>query len=202
MTLPAPYSLRQRKKLATKERLFREALRLFRQKGFASTTVEEIANAAEVAKGTFFNYFPTKEAVLGYLGERQTIAVADEIVAMLTQPDLPTRQKLSCMLRRLAANVEAERELMRLAIFELVKAPDMLASDPYRAVFKNAVSSLLEQGQARGEVHAAVDIDLAGSAVVGMYFQQVFEWCAAPVAYPLGDRLDRIIDIVWQGLKP
>ena len=55
---------RQRRSTETRERLFRAALRLFAEKGFAETTVEDITNAADVGKGTFFNYFPSKEHIL------------------------------------------------------------------------------------------------------------------------------------------
>jgi AcrR family transcriptional regulator len=54
---------RQRKKLATRERIRASALRLFQQQGYEATTVEEIAAAAGVSHVTVFRYFPTKEDV-------------------------------------------------------------------------------------------------------------------------------------------
>ena len=59
-------SRRERKKGETRERIFKAACKLFRHKGFEATTIDEIADKADVAKGTFFNYFPRKEAVLGW----------------------------------------------------------------------------------------------------------------------------------------
>ncbi|RJL22844.1 TetR/AcrR family transcriptional regulator [Bailinhaonella thermotolerans] len=53
--------LRERKKARTRALIQREALRLFREQGYAATTVEQIAEAAEVAPSTVFRYFPTKE---------------------------------------------------------------------------------------------------------------------------------------------
>lgn len=55
---------RERKKLQTRALIQREALRLFLEKGFEATTIEEIAEAADIAPSTFFNYFPTKESVV------------------------------------------------------------------------------------------------------------------------------------------
>ncbi len=56
--------LRERKKIMTRETIQREAYRLFDENGYANTTVEQIAEAAEVSPSTFFQYFPSKELVL------------------------------------------------------------------------------------------------------------------------------------------
>src|SRR4029077_4159876 len=63
-TMPPASDRRQRRSAEIRERLFRAALKLFAEKGFAETTVEDVTNAADVGKGTFFNYFPSKEHIL------------------------------------------------------------------------------------------------------------------------------------------
>lgn len=56
--------LRERKKLKTRAAIQKEAMRLFLEKGYEATTIEEIADAAEISPSTFFNYFPSKEEVV------------------------------------------------------------------------------------------------------------------------------------------
>src|SRR5215467_7859036 len=59
-----PHDRRQRRSAEIRERLFRAALQVFAEKGFVEATVEDITNAADVGKGTFFNYFPSKDHML------------------------------------------------------------------------------------------------------------------------------------------
>jgi AcrR family transcriptional regulator len=56
--------LRERKKARTRAAIRQHALRLFREQGYSATTIEQIADAAEVSAATFFRYFPTKEDVI------------------------------------------------------------------------------------------------------------------------------------------
>ena len=62
---------RERRAAETRLRLFRCALQLFARRGFPNVTVEDITEAADVGKGTFFNYFESKDDVLGVMAEIQ-----------------------------------------------------------------------------------------------------------------------------------
>src|SRR5438094_9533034 len=87
---------RQRRSAEIRERLFRAALNLFAKKGFAETTVEDITEAADVGKGTFFNYFPSKEHILLAFGEIQ-LGKLEAAVAEVRRTNEPIPQFLRAL---------------------------------------------------------------------------------------------------------
>ena len=96
--------LRERKKAKTRAAIQRHALQLFREQGYDATTVEQIAEAAEVSPSTFFRYFRTKEDVALYDSfDPQFIA------AFEAQPaDLSPAQAMRRALRQVFANMPVE----------------------------------------------------------------------------------------------
>jgi len=73
--------LRERKKQQTREEIAAAAMRLFRERGFDSVTVAEIARAADVSEKTVFNYFPAKEDLIVHRGQEKTAELVEAIRA-------------------------------------------------------------------------------------------------------------------------
>src|ERR1700744_3335657 len=90
---------RSRRGAETRERLFLAAVRLFAEKGFAETTVEDITNAADVGKGTFFNYFPSKQHILVAFSEMQ-LGKLDQFVEAARSSKEPMRAFFRTMSRQ------------------------------------------------------------------------------------------------------
>jgi AcrR family transcriptional regulator len=66
-------------KAATRERILRAAYELFTVRGFETTTTRDIAQASDIAVGTLFNYFETKEAIIATLTTEAMVVVCDEL---------------------------------------------------------------------------------------------------------------------------
>jgi AcrR family transcriptional regulator len=123
--------LRERKKVKTRAAIQRHALRLFQERGYEATTVEQIAEAAEVSPSTFFRYFPTKEDIVLY-DDLDPLLIA----AFEAQPtELSPIQALRRALRQVFASLPAaeteqqwERSRLILAVPELrMRVLDQLA---------------------------------------------------------------------------
>src|SRR5271156_1213661 len=128
-TLANPVSRRERRSSELLQRLLDAAVDLFARKGFAETTVEDITNAADVGKGTFFNYFPSKEHILVAFGRMQMSkvqAAADKVC----ETDLPIRDYL-IQLAMAAAAAPAKNPAIIRAMLQA-----NLSSSPVRQAMK------------------------------------------------------------------
>lgn len=93
-TTPARVGRRERRSAEIRERLFHAALQLFAERGYLETTVEDITDAADLGKGTFFNYFPTKEHVLATFGGERIAAIERALERAQKGPVLPVLRDL------------------------------------------------------------------------------------------------------------
>jgi AcrR family transcriptional regulator len=127
--------LRERNKARTKAEIQRHALRLFREQGYANTTVDQIAAAAEVSPSTFFRYFPTKEDVV--LGDDYDPIL---IAAFHAQPpEVTPIQAIRRAMRSVFDNLSAEDLAQERERHELVQAvPELRARalDSYAEVIQ------------------------------------------------------------------
>jgi len=201
MSASSSSGVRRRKKQERKERIYRAALRLFREKGFDNTTVEEIARAAQVAKGTFFNYFPTKEAVLLYLGEQQ-LGGLRALTEMRRWDTLSAPERVKRLLRSLAESAQEDRELVQLMVSRALRAGDLGPNGRGRFGLRAIVALIIAQGQRAGEFRNDVSADLLAGLVEAIYFHELFQWCASSIPYALDRRLEMLIDVLLTGIGP
>jgi AcrR family transcriptional regulator len=123
--------LRDRKKIQTRDTIRREAMRLIEEHGYPNTTVEQIAEAAEVSPSTFFRYFPSKETVL-MANDLDNVTVE----ALEQQPaDMPSLQAFRRALEITMATLSEEDWRFERARLRLVLSiPELKAAqfDEYR----------------------------------------------------------------------
>jgi len=190
---------REQAKLERRERIYEAALSLFRAQGYDSTTVDQITRHAGLAKGTFFNYFPTKDAVLRYLGTREIGRLGSS--AMSNGNGRGTAiGKLKRLMAALATNLEQDRTLVSLIFRKGVTAPDLLAGDAGGFSLQPIASLLIRQAQYNGEVNRDLDPDGMAAALDALYLQQLVRWCESTRPYPLTERLTGIVDLLLLGI--
>src|SRR5467141_2611002 len=145
---------RQRRSADIRERLFRAALKLFAEKGFSETTVEDITEAADVGKGTFFNYFPSKDHILLAFGEMQ-LAKLQRAIELARQTNEPMPE----FLRSLGVRMTQEPTRNPAIIRALLQA--YLSTTPVREAMIDLQkrihalhTQIVQLGQERGEIRS------------------------------------------------
>src|ERR1035437_592979 len=167
---------RQRRAVETRLRLFRCALHLFAERGFPSVTVEEITEAADVGKGTFFNYFESKEHVLGVMAEIQLSKMKEALTAAGHRS-----QKIQSVLHRLAQRLVEEPG--RSPSLARAFISSFLASEGVRTIIshnmkegRRMIAQIVEAGQERGEIDPNLKKDKVAMQLMQTCIGTVLLW--------------------------
>lgn len=204
MTVVEP-NRRERKKEETRRRIFEAAVSLFRERGFQATTVDDITERADVARGTFFNYFPRKEAVLAFLSEERA-TLAEGSTAELLARSIPARAKLHELYAFAASAWAADRELSRTVFTEWMRQAFAPTEDAAHR-WESLVVRVIEQGQAAGELRRDAPAGMLESLLSAVYMTTLYCWLCTPCDranrnpdVPLLDDLRQRLDLVLDGL--
>ena len=193
MTVGEPaLGLRDRKKIQTRDTIRREAMRLIKANGYASTTIEQIAFAADIAPSTFFRYFPTKESVL--------IANDLDQVTIDALAGLPSDMPRFKVFRRsldvtLAAVTAAEWRFERARLRLVLSVPELRAAqlDEYRhTVERLAESEAKRTGRDPQDLEVRVFVGALSGGLMAALDGHLSE---------LTDRMQRTLDLLEAAMR-
>jgi len=161
---------RERKKETTKRKIFVAALELFHEKGFEHTTVDEITERADVAKGTFFNYFPHKQSVLAYLSEEWLERVEEQAA----QPHRFAADRITGLFMAVASAYGENRTLAQLVVHagtqQMFCPEDVQSRNRLVSLVKDGVREGQASGEFRSDVEPAAIFLALGAAFMGTLF--------------------------------
>ncbi len=161
-------SLRERKKLQTRAAIINRAVELFNTQGFYNTSIDDIADAADVSRGTFFNYFGYKEAVIVEFGRDLMIALTAQVEEQIKEDVSPER-----IIFRIWLEVRALLEEHGEAV--VVLSHELLNPEVERAVraaqaftLAELVAKVAANGQRSGRFRASLDAGQFGQLVANL----------------------------------
>jgi AcrR family transcriptional regulator len=182
---PPRLGLRERKKAKTRALIQEHALRLFREQGYEATSIEEIAEAAEVSPSTVFRYFPTKPDLVIYddLDERMIEAFRAQA------PELNAVQALRASVRSGFGGLAGEEMALQLERERLLRSVPELQSAMLGELARTVgeIADLVAERAGRPADDDAV-LALAG-AVIGV---AIAAWLAVDEDAPAERFLDRV----------
>ncbi len=179
---------RERKKLETRDRILQAAAHLFSDRGFDATTVNEIAEAADVSRATFFNYFPEKSRIVAELGDRMTRDFL-AFVSDVHRRDLPLAEGLREAFGHSAEALEQRPSLSRALLLETVARRDLDERTSHLARFHAGLGELLQAASDRGELRDDATPTLLAQIIGGTYVEILLAWMTDP-ELSLAERLD------------
>jgi AcrR family transcriptional regulator len=192
---------RERRSVETRESLFRAALDLFARKGFTETTVEDITEAADVGKGTFFNYFPSKDHILLAFGEMQ-LGKLHSAVAEARRTGEPMPQFLRSLGIRMTQEPVRNPGIIRVLLQAYLAAtPVREAMLDLQKRIRALHTEIVLLGQERGEIRR----DLPAAEISDVFRQTIFGtllfWSLHGDA-TLDARMQSAFNVLWSGLAP
>jgi AcrR family transcriptional regulator len=189
--------LRELKKQRQREAIVETAVALFRERGFEETRVQDIIERAEISLGTFYNYFPGKDAVLDDFGARVIASYVELARHELEAEGQPVADRVRALARACGHAFSSDPAFMTIV---------MTKSRAFGGRVELPVKELFEEGQAAGEIKPElVPVELA-EAYSGIFMFTVVSWLTAWQASPetenaatLDVRLARALEVFFDG---
>lgn len=187
-------SRRARKKREIRQRLLEAAMRLFCERGYEATTVEDITAAADVAKGTFFNYFETKEAILPALAEWRVEALGRTLLPADRTPVSPVAR-----IKQVLNTLAQDPLVMQLPPHRL--SPIISRSGHARPgqALNMLLAELVRQAQTAGEIRVDLDPLYLAGVIRAIFFHHVLMWHCGATTAPLPEALENAVDLLLDG---
>lgn len=183
-------SRRERKKKETREKIFSNAMQLFRLQGFNSTSIEQITQQADVGKGTFYNYFSTKEAIILEFSRRTWQELANK---GRQASCLDTRQRLGILLQDWTNFMIRDREIAWVTV------RNREGSD-YDMSLHYALRAILTVGQQKGEISRDYDPVFLAESLEGMIIQHFIRWFVSEIG-DLQEEVNNALTVFLDGLS-
>ncbi len=191
--------LRDHQKKRRRERIFKAALALFREKGFQKTTANDIARMAHVSRGTFFNYFPYKEAVLLDYGSQLLAGLKEEARRRLAQGK-PPLEVLKWLWEELAQGTMREKDLLMPLFYELLNPDPLRARAAFEALpLGDLLAELLAPLRKEGRVRQDLSLERMGRTLADLYFLTALRWAAYTPEKDLKGEMDKTLALFLEG---
>ncbi len=191
----------ERKKDETRSKIVDTAIEMFRETGFDETTMEAVAERVDIAKGTLYNYFPTKEAILDEFIKRAFRRRNSERIQSLKE--LPgTRARMQLILGQLMEGVQAQPGLFeRYIAYRMRNWVSFHRDASQDSGFYLLTAEIVLLGQASGEIRDDLPFDILKDLCEFVFMAVAKQYYMDPHGFDAGQAIDRGLDLFLDGAK-
>lgn len=185
------------KKKETRQAILQAAIHLFSERGVENTSIEELAHAAGIGKGTIYGYFQTKDEIFLAFCEEE-INFAFNAVAEQSDPQAPILEQLMTLFMSQFRFVTANHEFGRLMAREMAFPRQATASKSkdLEGRYLAALGEMIIRATERGELRPGCDPFLASGHFYGLYLVTLSGWyCGYLQDYGAAEKVMRAVFI-------
>ena len=201
--------LREKKKSERKDRIFSAAVDLFNEKGFSNTSMQDIADNSNLAVGTLYNYFPSKNDLLLDIMQDEmeiTITENDAIFNDIILQDKSAKDIIKSLVKKifstpLLVNKESLKEIF-IATFSSNNSikKGMILDIELMKAFQRLLDRLQNKNLVGREINTFNATNILYSIMMNQMMMYIFE--PEMDKEKLFENTDKMIDLVFQGIKP
>ena len=190
---------REKRKLEIRNRIQEAAYALFKAQGIKDTSIEQVCTGADVARRTFYGYYPDKQALLRELSRTRVFRTAEGMIEEIMSNHQTTRGRVSAMIDYMAGNIADYSDIDRKLILVVpssfedenhLRDISISIQDQFREVFA--------AGQASGDLSQQYSPDILSEMIVGTLNNVMTNW-ALSENYPIFDKLEEA-RVLFEGI--
>lgn len=190
---------RERKKKETRQKIFNASIQLFKEHGFDATTIDMISEKADVARGTIFLHFTSKEAILANWAHERLQEIEDR----REEWDFGDSCKQKVLrIYTIMNEVNLQNyDFIKVIIESSMKHRKVLESD--KSVYfelRGLFADLLEDAQEKGRLKTKFNPLVAANMLENIYYNALYDWVRSDGAWPLEEIMEEKVSIVFEGL--
>jgi AcrR family transcriptional regulator len=190
---------------AQQQRVLEVAIELFAEHGFDDVTMSEIAEAADVARATVFNYFGSKHGLVETVTETVIVFYREMLDEALVEEHMPAPEQLRTLYAEMGKGIEAHRRLFRSVFREIARIGLGLdeGSVAQRANDEalTRLRALIARGQAHGEINDAFDPMTLATAFRSLANGTITNWLYEDATDSLVARMREAADIFLSAVE-
>ncbi|CAM3321516.1 MULTISPECIES: TetR/AcrR family transcriptional regulator [Brevibacillus] len=190
---------RERKKRETREKIFNAAIKLFKSHGFEGTTIDMISEEADVARGTIFLHFTSKEAILANWGYERLHEIEERRDEWDIDDDC--KAKVLRIYKIMNEVTITNFDFIKVVVESSMKHRKVLESEKNMYFeLRQLFADLIEDAQDKGQLKAKFNPLVAANMLENIYYNALYDWVRSEGAWALEEIMEEKVSIVFEGL--
>lgn len=191
-----------RKKNDMRNKIIETTIRLVQTKGFEATTMEQIAEEADIAKKTLYNYYPEKEAIISdYIKKTFETLNPFRLSHLKTMED--TRARVIYILNNLMDGVRAQKEIFEKYLVYIMK--QVVSFEPEKGKSSGIgtlITAMVELGIQEGDISNDLPLTMAEDFFIFVFIEAAKQFYLNPENFIQSEVIEKCAELFINGVKP